>query len=443
MKKLRSLYKTLLLIIFLGTFSVFRVDAQVGAVDTISLSQAIEKAVQNHPLIKEAEDQLAVAHSKLLEQKSAFYPKAAVELNYNIIGPRPFFEITGPLDEKFFLTPKNNLDGDFAINYLIYDFKRRQEVMKLFRSNELTEAEKINLVRHHLAYQTAQVYYSILYLKKSMAVMDREIQDVREHLNVARKLVLTGSATGLDTLNTKVRLTVLANQKLQINTQIEKAKVLLKSLMNLPTEKKISISGFFDKEYKSYSLDTLLQKAYSQREEIKINKLISNTSQIQKNIVAKSNLPLLLFHGSFGAKNGYPDILTRIRGNYVMGLSARIPVFDGYKRKSQLTTADWQIKTINDHESVLKQNIRTEIEKDLLDYKNSNVQLSSAGEEVKQARAALGQARGLYKTGSVTNTTLLDTETALVRAQLKYSYQLFQLTLSRYTILKSIGEKIW
>ena len=443
MKNIKHTFTPFMLIFFIGILSTFQVCAQDSTVEEITLSQAITLAVKNHPLIKEAEDQLAVVHARSLEQKSAFYPNASVELNYNIIGPRPFFEITGPIDEKFYLTPINNLDGDLAINYLIYDFKRRQEVMKLFQSNELTGAEKINLVRLHLAYQTAKVYYSILYLKKSLAVMDREIQDIREHLEVARKLVLTGSATGLDTLNTRVRLTTLISQKSQVTTQVDKTEVLLKSLMNLPVSKKISVSGYFDKVFTSYSPDSLIQKAFNQREEIKINKLISRTSRIQKNIIAKSNLPLLLFHGSFGVKNGYPDNLTRLRGNYVMGLTAQIPVFDGYKRKSKLNTADWQIKTINDHESVLKQNIRTEIEKDLLDYKNNKIQLGSTGEEVKQAQAALNQAKGLYETGSVTNTTLLDTETALARAQLKYSYQLFQLTLSRYVILQAVGEKIW
>lgn len=443
MKQIKNTYKALMLGLFLGTTSVYPLQAQNGTVKKITLSQAITLSVNNHPLIKEAEDQLAVAHARSLEQKSAFYPTAGIDINDNLIGPRPFFEITAPIHNQFYLTPKNNLNGNFAIHYLVYDFKRRQEILKLFRSNELTGAEKIDLIRFQLAYQTAKVYYSILYLNKSMEVMNHEICDLREHFDVARKLVLTGSATGLDTLNTRVRLTVLINQQSLVNTQREKAKVLLKSLMNLPPAKKIHLAGNFEKGFKTYSLDSLLQKAFNQREELKINQLISKTTRIHKNIISKSNLPLISAHGSIGIKNGYPESLSRLKGNYVIGLSAQIPVFDGYHRKSQLKTADWQIKTIDDHELVIKQKIRTEIENELLDYKNNKVQLHSAAEEIKQTQAAMNQAKGLYETGSITNTTLLDTETALSRAQLKYTHQLFQLTLSRYQILQAIGEKIW
>ena len=154
-------------------------------------------------------------------------------------------------------------------------------------------------------------------------------------------------------------------------------------------------------------------------------------------------MPTLSAFGIAGLKNGYPDNLTRMKANYILGLTANIPVFDGFLKKSKLRTANWQIQSINDHDDVLKQKISSEVQHALLDYRNNKVQLKTVLEETTQAEAALDQAKGLYESGSITNTTLLDAETSLAQAKLKYSYQLFQLNLSYYKLLQAEGEKIW
>jgi outer membrane protein len=409
----------------------------------LTLSQTIQYAVNNKPLIKEAQDQVSIATAKADELKSAFLPHAAISLNYNRIGPTPFISIPVMNNEKFYIATPNNFNENIGVQYLIYDFNKRKETLKLLRSNEVTEAEKINMIRNQLSYETAQVYFSILYLNTSVKVMDRQIKDLEEHLVVAKKLVATGSSIGLDTISTSVRLTALQNAKADIINQKKKASVILGSLMNFPKGKEFELEGKLEITSNQYKLDTLIKDAYLQREELKLNNMVKYTATLHKAVIEKSNMPTLSAFGTAGLKNGYPDNLTRMKANYVLGLTADIPVFDGFLKKSKLETADWQIQSITDHVDVLQQKVSTEVQNALLDYRNSKVQLKTALEETVQAEAAMKQATGLYESGSITNTTLLDTETALAQAKLKYSYQLFQLTLSHYKLLQAEGEKIW
>ena len=326
---------------------------------------------------------------------------------------------------------------------MIYDFDKRKETLKLLRSNEVTEAEKINIIRNQLSYETAQVFFTILYLNTSVDVMEQEIKDLEEHLMVAKKLVATGSGIGLDTISTSVRLSALKNAKAGIINRKKKTSVILGSLMNFPKEQKFDVEGKLEITSKQYQLDTLIRDAYLQREELKLNNLVKQTAALNKAVIEKSNMPTLSAFGVAGLKNGYPDNLTKMKANYVLGFTADIPVFDGFLKKSKLKTADWQIQSITDHADVLRQKISTEVQNALLDYRNNKVQLRTALEEITQAEAAMKQAKGLYESGSITNTTLLDTETDLAQARLKYSYQLFQFALSYYKLLQAEGEKIW
>jgi outer membrane protein len=418
-------------------------NARAQDPEKLTLSQAIQNAVNNTPLIIEAQDQVSIASAKADEMESAFLPHASISLNYSRIGPTPFISIPVMNDEKFYIATPDNFNENVGVQYLIYDFNKRKETLKLLRSNEVTEAEKINMIRNQLSYETAQIYFSILYLNSSVKVMDQQIMDLEDHLMVARKLVATGSAIGLDTISTRVRLTALQNAKSGIINQKKKASVVLASLMNYPKERRFELDGKLEITSNQYKLDTLIQEAYLQREELKLNDLVKQTAALHKAVVEKSNMPTLSAFGIAGLKNGYPDNLTKMKANYVLGLTADIPIFDGFLKKSKLKTADWQIKSITDHADVLQQKISTEVQNTLLDYRNSKIQLKTALEETTQAEAARDQAKGLYESGSITNTTLLDTETDLARANLKYTYQLYQLTLTYYNLLQAKGEKIW
>ncbi len=419
------------------------VYAQTHGPAQLTLSQAIHFAVNNEPLIKEAQDQVSIAKAKADELHSAFLPHAAVNLNYDHIGPTPFISVPGMGSAKFPLAIADNFDEHVGVQYLIYDFNRRKETLQLLRSNEVTEAEKINMIRNQLSYETVQVYYSIIYLNRSIKVMDRQISDLEEHLTVAKKLVATGSSIGLDTISTSVRLTSLQNAKANIINQKKKAAVILGSLMNFPKGMEFKVEGNLEMPSSQYQLASLIKEAYVQREELKLNNLVKHTATLHKAVVEKSNMPTLSAFGTAGVKNGYPDDLPKMRANYVVGLTANIPVFDGFLKKSKLVTADRQIESITDHAAVLQQKIRAEVHQALLDYRNDKVQLKTAEEEITQAKAAMKQAKGLYESGSITNTTLLDTETALAQARLKYTYQIFQLTLSHYKLLQAEGQKIW
>ena len=130
----------------------------------LTLSQAIQNAVNNKPLINEAQDQVSIATAKADELKSSFLPQVAVSLNYNLIGPTPFISIPAMSSEKFYIATPNNFNEYIGVQYLIYDFDKRKETLKLLRSNEVTESEKINVIRNQLSYETAQVFFSILYL---------------------------------------------------------------------------------------------------------------------------------------------------------------------------------------------------------------------------------------------------------------------------------------
>ncbi len=433
------LFSALLSFILIPIFSI----AQRAESDSLSLSKAINLATHNQPLLREAEDYVKVEQGRIKQSESSKYPQISASLSYDYIGPIPSIVIPFGPGGHFDLAPANNFNEHIDVKYLVFDFNRRNEWINLLKSNRLAEQEKINLLKNRLAYRTVQAFYSVLFLRKSLKVKDEQMKDLLHHLATAKKLVETGSAISLDTLTTRVRVTAIENQKIGIENILKQNEIILKSLLNLKNDTTLHLIGRFMETVPKMSLDSLIEVAFTNREEIKLTKIGQQAANIQKNIAKLNSMPTLSAIGSYGLKNGYPDALYKLRSNWLLGVAANIPIFDGYMKKAKMETANWNIHAVKNHLDALKKTISREVQQAESELLSSKKQLKMAREEIISAQAAVKQARVQYKSGYATNLALLDAETSLTRARLSYVAGLYKITLNKYRLMETMGLKIW
>ncbi len=438
MKKL-ILFSILSILICIPVFSI----AQHANDISLTLSKAINLATNNQPLLREAEDYVKVAQGRIQQTESSKYPQISAALSYDYIGPIPSIVIPFGPGGRFDLAPANNFNEHIDVKYLIFDFNRRNEWINLLKSNKLAEQEKINLLKNRLAYRTVQAFYSVLFFRRSMRVKDEQMNDLLQHLATAKKLVETGSAISLDTLTTHVRVTAIDNQKMGIYNLLRQNEIVLKSLLNLKSNTNVDLIGGFVKSVPTIPLDSLIAVAFANREEVKLSKIGEQAANIQKNIAKLSKMPTLSAIGSYGIKNGYPDALYKMRSNWLLGLAANIPIFDGYMKKAKMETANWNVHAVENHLDVLKKTISREVQQAETNLLSSQKQLKMAREEIIGAQAAVKQARVQYKSGYVTNLSLLDAETSLTRARLSFVAGLYKITLNKYRLMEAMGLRIW
>ncbi len=434
------------IILFLVAFSFFgwmKAMAQTPS-DSLTLKQAVSMATHNQPLLREAENYVKAAGAQVKQTESSKLPQVAAALSYNYIGPVPFFSFTTPAGtETVKVAPANNYSGHVDVRYLIFDFNRRNEWISLLKSNKLAQEEKINLLKNRLAYRTVQAFYSVLFLRESLRVKEEQQKDLLSHLAVAKKLVETGSAVSLDTLTTRVRVTAIENQKIGIENLLHQNEIVLKSLLNLPHDTTLAVTGKFRKTVPHLPLDSLIRTAWNHREVIRLAKIGQQAANIQKEIARRSAAPTLSAIGSVGAKNGYPDALNRLRGNWMVGVAAAFPIYEGGLKKAKMETAQWNARAVNEHIEALKKTVSREVQQAASNLLASEKQLKMAGLEILSAQAAVKQARVNYRSGYATNLTLLDAETSLTRARLSYIAGLYKITLNRYRLMEAMGLRIW
>jgi outer membrane protein TolC len=298
-------------------------------------------------------------------------------------------------------------------------------------------------VKNELAYKTVQAFYAILLLEKSKSVKEDQIETLKKHIDDAQKRVDSGVAIDLDVLTTKVRVASAENQLIDINKNLDKAKVALRSLLGLNSNERINLTGDFDSTVNINPETELLENAFTNREEIKIAQLNEKTNELQKRTAELSEMPALNLFGSYGLKNGFEPNLDAYRGNWVVGAEVSVPIFNGRKKDALIESAEAKMKVANDNIESLKRKIKMEVEQSVVELKSSAEKLNAVKIQIDQAEQALNKAKIQYDNGVIKNLDLLDAETSLTETKLQYFSAVYQITVNEYFLKQSIGEKIW
>ena len=176
-----------------------------------------------------------------------------------------------------------------------------------------------------------------------------------------------------------------------------------------------------------------------QRSELNLAHDAEQSAQRQKKLNALGNMPTLKVSVLYGLKNGYEPNIYPLRGNWVWGAQAQVPIFDGGRVSHQEEEAQATVQAEQAHTRDVEQQIRSDVEQVAADVQAavSKVQISEV--QLRQAHEAVTIARRQYETGSITNLDLLDAETAESAAKLMNLQALYRFVISKYELNRAIG----
>ena len=131
--------------------------------------------------------------------------------------------------------------------------------------------------------------------------------------------------------------------------------------------------------------DSLINSALTQRSEFKLAFDYQNTAKIQKQLIGLSDRPVLNADAGYGIKNGYEPNIDAWRGNWFIGVSAGIPIFNGNLTSKRENEAEINIGIINQRIDQIKDNVATEIYQSMSDLKSSMLKFSTTQKQMEYA----------------------------------------------------------
>ena len=434
LRNLKYIFTVSFMLIFSVSF------AQKPPDNSLTLKDVIKLTVENHPLVKQKEDELLAAKFRVDQQKSFYFPNVFGEASYTRVGPIPAFAFGG---ENIDLSPANNYNIGVYVNQTLYDFGKRNSMVEYTASFLNSIKDNEDLIKNDLSNQAIKVFYGILFLEKSIAVKDTQYAALQEHLKITELKIKNGTATDYAALSTKTRLVEIKNEKIELQNEKKKQELFLKELIGLNRDEEINLTGYFDLPTFGIDSDSLLSVAYSQRPELKIVNDALNTVNLQKEMVSQNDKPVLDANLGYGIKNGYEPNINVLRGNWFAGVSVNVPIFNGNITNNKISEVKASIDATGKRIDQVKESISTDIYKAISDLETSIKELSSTNEQINYAQKSLELAKVQYERGAGTNLEVLDAETSLTQARLLNIQAMYKSIIYYYSLRRATGDKVY
>ena len=409
--------------------------------DSLSLKNIIEQVITSHPSVKVAEEAIINDNARIGLAKTGYYPEADMTANYSNMGP--VTKLTIPAMGTFQLFPENNYSASVNYRQLVYDFGRTRQNIELENENKSIAEQTLEQVKQKLSLLTVNNFYTLVFLQAAIKIKDEQLAALNEHLGYVEKMMATGSATEYQILATKVKISTVESQKVDLMATLTAQQAFLNSLTGKDQTSRPVVKNELTVELPVIPSDSILSYAFHNRDEVLLNEKKTILAELRYDFVKLQNKPMVSFLASGGAKNGYIPNLNKVIPNYILGLGIKIPLFDGMKNKYNLSQAQSAITSLSYESEFTKRNISNEL------YE-SEAYLFAARKKVNQFELQLTQALKAYslaetsfKSGIITNLDLLDANTAVSESRLLLLKARIDYAASVYKLKSALGERIY
>ncbi|UKJ09034.1 TolC family protein [Solitalea lacus] len=295
----------------------------------------------------------------------------------------------------------------------------------------------------------SKLYYSVLVSQQKMDVVEANIKRVEQLVKTSASQYQNGLAKKIDLDRIKVNLTNLLTQRQELTNAITVQSNQLKYAMGMPIEQQVSFPKLDSKQIESQSANGLVFENLNinNRTEFKLLDKQSELLELQKKANISEYYPTISAFANYsynGLSNEFD--LHKSGGSATwfdmssIGLRVRIPIFDGFARRSKINQTKVSIRQLDKTKEYTKLSFNMAHENAKIQLKNSLNTISSQKENVTLAEEVYKSTQNNYNLGLADLTDLLTAEVSLTEAQNNYSQALLNYKIAEIELIKSNGN---
>jgi len=420
-------------------------DAAPRAPLQLSLKRAVEIATSpegsaqvqlSTEAWKQARARSAEARAALLPDLEASFNDRNQTTNLEAYG---FTGIHVPIPGFTFPTmvgPYTTVDARASVNQSVFDFGsiRRYQGSKAGVSAAKSD---VDASEEQVAGQVARAYLASIKADADVETAKANVTLSQAVLTQAENQKKAGTGTGIEVTRAKVQLSNDQQRLLVAENGRRRAYLQLLRVMGLRLDTEVQLTDAL--HYEPVDAGTLADaraKALKERPDYRAQQEREANARLEASATKLERLPSLAAFGDYGSIG---TSLNNALPTRTIGISLRVPVFDGGRRDARRAETASQYHA----ETVRTNDLKEQIE---LDVRLALDSLQSADDEVKVAKAGLelsenelAQARRRYAAGVANSLEVTDAQTRLERARDNQTAALYNYNAARIDLSQALG----
>lgn len=401
--------------------------AGVGAAQTVTphrtltLTDAENMAVRNHPRLQAAQAVAKAASFVTSEVRASYYPN----LNVNVTGAGVQSGTAVAAGNITTSSLASRAASGIWANQLITDFGRTAKLVETAQQRAGSEQENVRTTREQILLEVQQAYYKALLAQSLLKVSQDTVAARKLTLKQVSALAASNLKSSLDVSFAEVNVSEAELALFRAENQIRAAFADLAAAMGTEKDEEYALVDEPMPQPLEDSADPLIAGALRQRPELASLRLNANAASSFAASEKRLWLPSIGLIGAAGALPGHDD---RLRSSYSgIGLNVSIPVFNGGLFSARHAEAEQKLEAARQQTRALEVKISRDVKVAWLNAGNAFRRLDVTARLQDQAARALRLAQARYDLGlssivELTQAQLNATSAEIARAGAKYEY---------------------
>lgn len=391
--------------------------------ESLSLRDAITKAVDNNPLLTEGRLGVASSEQSVSSAVGKHYPRFSLEAN-----------LTARQDPMPFIPAQSAKVGPhFSDNFAFYSI---QMTLPIYQGGQIAngvtlaevrkqlQEQNLNLTRNEIIANTVNTYNKLLQFGRLKEASRSSVAALEEQVKNSRLALELGRIARVDLLKVEVQLANEQQRLLSLEESLKTLAATLQYLMGEPPENGMlpPLAGVLAQSPLEADFVNALEAAKNRRPEYLSAVAGIRESELNKKIVQGKFLPTV------NAVAGYLDQFSvtpwHKEANWFSGVSLSLPIFEK-SLFADLSREDIQKERTKARLSAMENLIRLDISTALTSLRESKKRIETADAVLSQARESFRIEQEKYNSGAGAVVDLLLAQSAEMNAVANYTQSLY------------------
>jgi outer membrane protein len=389
---------------------------------SLSLQQAEQIALQNHPQVQAALDYAAAAKSQVTEARSAYYPTAVGSLTG--VGAENDSRIAaGGLNNPIIY---DRYSSGITVSQLVTDFGRTHELVKSSNLHAQAEQENVLSSRAQVLLQVDAAYYTVLKAQSELTVTQEAVQERQTVSDQITELQRNQLRSGLDVTFANVNLAQARLLLIQAQNDLQSSFARMSAALGYSDIRTYQLSDQPTPPAPSANVADLVQQALRDRPELVGQRFDVDSAQSYATAERDLKLPTISALGTAGLT---PVNEAPLGPRYAAGgFNVNIPLFNGHLFGALQNEAKSRAQAESQNLRDLQDQIVRDVQTAWLNANSGYQRLSVTQQLLDQANQSLSLAQSRYQLGlssiiELSQAQLNQTQAEIDEASAKYDYQ--------------------
>ncbi|MBK6641088.1 MAG: TolC family protein [Bacteroidetes bacterium] len=415
---------------------------EVQAQESLSLSKAIETAIQQNFYIKTVRNTKSVAENNNTIGNAGWLPSVDIGASVSTSSANTEQEYTDGRVVNSANAGSDNIQAGAALTWTLFDGLQMFATKNRLNTESILADVDLKIQVENLTATIIGNYFNIVRINQQIKVTVESISIYEDRLKIAEAKFRIGSASKLEALQTKVDLNAAKSRLMLLQIEKDKAVTALFYQMGIKNNYQISLSDSVKIDYQPQYAE-LLKSIPQTNKEIKYQELKYAISTDVIREMKAMQLPVLNLNMNYNynrTENEVGFLLLNQTQGYNAGLTLSWNLFNGMNTRRQINSA----KLFASSENEILESVKLRIENDLwLAFRNFETEKELLQMEISNTdvvRENVTVALEAYRLGTISGLQLKDAQNAFEEAMSRVADAHYRTKLAETELMKLNGD---